>query len=92
MEVYSLQYLYLQMEFYFLDLKLKKLPIYTITRLIITIVIFLYMLFTDKPSVLESMDYRSFGLGLYDFIFTSAGVKEAEVYKPKQPDFLPQKV
>jgi uncharacterized membrane protein len=59
--------------------------------LILSVVIFLYMLFTDKPSVLESMNYRSFGLGLMTLFLLLRGVKEAEVYKAKQPDFVPQK-
>ncbi|HRG76416.1 MAG TPA: hypothetical protein PLX69_17790, partial [Leptospiraceae bacterium] len=45
--------------------------------LILSVVIFLYMLFTDKPSVLESMDYRSFGLGLMTLFLLLRGVKEA---------------
>lgn len=59
--------------------------------LTLTIFIFLYMLFTDKPSVLESMDYRSFGLGLMTLFLLLRGVKEAEIYKAKQPDFVVQK-
>ncbi len=59
--------------------------------LILTMFSFLYFIFSDKPSVLEEMNYKSFSLGLITLFLLLRGVKEAEKYKALQPDFKQEK-
>jgi hypothetical protein len=59
--------------------------------LLLTMFSFLYFIFSDKPSVLEEMNYKDFTLGLFTLFLLLRGVKEAENYKSTQPDFKQEK-
>lgn len=52
---------------------------------------FLALLISDKPNLLETMDYMNFGIGTFTLLLMLLGVRDVEEYKSKQPKFIQNK-
>ena len=71
--------------------RIKEIEMLYYYPLSFSIFSFLYLLFSNKPNVIEEMDYKGFALGLLTLFLLLRSVKEAENYKAQKPDFKEEK-
>jgi len=71
--------------------RIKEIEVLYYYPLVFAIFSFLYLLFSNKPNMIEEMDYKGFGLGLLILFLLLRSVKEVENYKSEKPDFKEEK-